>query len=269
MEKKNFKYIYALGDVHQSFKPIREFENRLKNSGIIPKAEDCLLIMLGDFGGNVFFDYRDRNFKEKLGRYGFTYFVIRGNHEARVVDAINTNPDAWTKEIFGDETVFVEKTYPYIKYATDYPNIYWFNGKSVYTYPGAYSVDKYYRLKNNMFWFENEQMSEDEREIGFKNILYTPENPNIDLIISHTCPMIFQPTDLFLNSIDQSTVDNTTEIYLNNIEWVANYDLWLWGHYHATRIYPQGKKQQVMLYNEYAFDILKYFETHNPYECLI
>ena len=30
--------------------------------------------------------------------------------------------------------------------------------------PGAYSVDKYYRIKNNWSWFENEQLNEQERE---------------------------------------------------------------------------------------------------------
>ena len=55
-------------------------------------------------------------------------------------------------------------------------------------------------------------------------------------MLSHTCPLSLQPTDLFLRGLDQSTVDNTMELWLeklaNSIEW----KIWLFGHYHADRI---------------------------------
>ena len=37
------------------------------------------------------------------------------------------------------------------------------------------------------------------------------QSDSYDLVLSHTCPIIYEPTDLFLFVVDQSTVDKTTE----------------------------------------------------------
>ena len=38
-------------------------------------------------------------------------------------------------------------------------------------------------------------MTEEEMNIGRKLVM---ENPSVDLVLSHTCPCIYEPTDLFL-----------------------------------------------------------------------
>ena len=43
-------------------------------------------------------------------------------------------------------------------------------------------------------------------------------------------------------------VDKSMERYLGKIEYNIDYKLWLWGHYHADRIYPEGK--QIMLFHQ-------------------
>ena len=83
----------------------------------------------------------------------------------------------------------------YIKYALDQPALYDINGWKTLIYPGAYSVDKYYRIKHNLGWFANEQLSDAERIDGFR---LAKENEQIDMVLSHTAPMVYQPTDLFL-----------------------------------------------------------------------
>lgn len=80
-----------------------------------------------------------------------------------------------------------------------------------------------------------------------------------DLVISHTCPKIFEPRDLFLASIDQSAVDKTMELYLDEIETSLSYSRWVWGHYHDDRLYPwDGDKEKLMLKNEKVVDLVKY-----------
>ena len=57
----------------------------------------------------------------------------------------------------------------------------------------------------------------------------------LDLVLSHTCPYSWQPTDLFLNGLDQSTVDNSMEKWLEEVETRLNYRHWLFAHFHDDR----------------------------------
>lgn len=261
--------IYVMGDIHQSFKPVRQLYQTLNlntDSSFYPSSSDTL-ILLGDTGTNFFGNYLDRNFKQKLGRYNFTYFIIRGNHDKRPEDCAKEFPDNWHTEKYFGNSVLVENEYPYIKYASDIPALYNIKGHLTLVVPGAYSVDKFYRINNKLGWFYNEQLDEIEKQAG-RNLI--ERYPYVDLVLTHTCPKIYQPTDLFLSVIDQSSVDDSMEKYLGEIEINLDYKLWLFGHYHHLRIYPKyEEKQMIMLTNTEVIDLDKYFETKNSYDALI
>lgn len=122
----------------------------------------------------------------------FTYICLRGNHESRVTEVIKKFPDRWTQvEKYGG-IIYVEKEFPNIEYLEDGPGIYEFAGYKTLSVPGAYSVDKWYRLINGWTWFANEQLSEEEMEYGRKLI---KKEGSVDLVISHTCPIAFEPRD--------------------------------------------------------------------------
>ena len=53
---------YIMADPHGSFKPFRDFYNRIKNT--ISAEDKITIIVLGDFGANFFFNYRDEDFKK-------------------------------------------------------------------------------------------------------------------------------------------------------------------------------------------------------------
>lgn len=262
--------ILMTADMHGSWKPIRDlYETMLKKQ---PLTEDDVLIILGDFGANFFFNHRDTEYKKKLGKYKITYFIIRGNHEERPSICMNKNPNAWHMEEFWGNQVYVENDYPYIKYALDMPAKYEIptaQSDSIKTLvlPGAYSVDKYVRLANNWGWFPQEQCNEEEMAAG----VTLAQSDSYDLVLSHTCPIIYEPTDLFLSVVDQSTVDKTTERWLGGIEYNLNYKLWAFGHFHSLRVYPEYQgKQMLMLFNDCFLDVYKYFCGHyNLYNSLI
>ena len=263
MERKYF----VLADIHGSYQPIRDFHKRNKEQ--LDQTEN-ILILLGDVGANYFLNNCDDKFKIKLGKYPFTYFCIRGNHEERPSNLFNV--DKWHMENFEQGVVYVENKYPYIKYALDYPSIYALNDKWLtLVFPGAYSIDKYYRLEREFGWFKDEQLTNEEMILGKELTNEVMKHFNgCDLVLSHTCPIIYEPTDLFLSGIDQSTVDKTMEKYLGEIECGLNYKLYLWGHYHQTRIYPKYENRQLtMLYNDYILDLDKYMETKEMYNCLL
>lgn len=272
--------VYIMGDIHGNYQPIRDFyyQKMKYNQENDIEEKNITLILLGDFGGNFFFNYRDDKFKTKLRSYDMTYFVIRGNHEERPSVCMMNNPDEWHTEQYFGNTVYVENNYPYIKYALDHPaaytipviaepywlrdddeygNIEWqsiINHYQVLVLPGAYSVDKYYRLQQGMTWFKNEQLTQQEMWNGTE----LASKARWDLILSHTCPIAWEPTDLFLNQINQSTVDKTMERWLSNIEYRSDYTLWCFGHFHQTRIYPkdwENNRQSLMLYNDVVLDL--------------
>lgn len=258
--------VILLGDVHGNFKDVRDLVTYYK-SGSRPLGETDTIILLGDVGANFFFNHRDESFKKKLNNYGVNLFCIRGNHEQRPSLIKEQEPDKWKTDLYFGSPVYVEKEYPFIKYAMDFPCVYNIAGYVTLVIPGAYSVDKWHRLANGWSWFEQEQLNEDERQLG-RYLMQSYEH--IDMILSHTCPVSYEPTDLFLSMVDQSTVDKTMERYLEEIEYMFKGSLWCFGHYHATRIYPNiENKDHVMLFNDIAFDLQQYQDTKNPYEALV
>lgn len=241
-------FFYMMGDIHGNYKTVRDFWLRAKLSEKMAE-KDNILICLGDFGANYFMNERDKQFKDKLGKYPFTYFVIRGNHEERPSVMMSKNPSAWHYEGFQGGIVMVENEYPYIKYAMDYPSLYMIDGFKTLVLPGAYSVDKYHRLRMGWAWFEGEQMTVDEMLMGHH--LVDAIGYKCDLVLSHTCPIIYEPTDLFLSVVDQSMVDKTTERFLGDIEYKLDYRAWCWGHYHQHREYPSPDgRRRLMLMHE-------------------
>lgn len=61
------------------------------------------------------------------------------------------------------------------------------------------------------------------------------EKNKVDVILSHTCPFKYEPVEMFLPGIDQSTVDTTTEKWLDRIEETTDYIVWYCGHWHINK----------------------------------
>lgn len=271
--------ILVMGDIHGDFRPVRDLHLRLSDNEEYNEVNKTL-ILLGDSGANYYLDGpdgRDASFKKKLGRYPFEYFVIRGNHEERPGICMKKNLNDWHMEKYFDNWVYVENNFPYIKYALDGVAMYNIpcdidymmpedplddDIEVVKTYktlvvPGAYSVDKYYRLQRGWSWFSMEQLTEEEQLEGLEII--KSEEWKCDLVLSHTCPIIYEPTDLFLSSVDQSMVDKSMERYLGEIEKKLDYKALLFGHYHAFRNYPrEDGRYRAMLFNDAAIDLEEY-----------
>ena len=57
----------------------------------------------------------------------------------------------------------------------------------------------------------------------------------IDIVLSHTGPLKYEPTEVFLPMIDQSTVDKSTEVWLEQIEAKLDYERWYFAHYHTEK----------------------------------
>ena len=60
-------------------------------------------------------------------------------------------------------------------------------------------------------------------------------NWQVDVVLSHTCPLKYEPREVFLKGLDQSTVDKSTEEWLGEIESRLRYQHWYCGHYHTEK----------------------------------
>lgn len=268
--------IYLCGDIHQEITPIYDFVNRLKERNINLDKTDTI-IFLGDFCANYFCNgnLKEEEFKYDINNIGCRILVLRGNHEERINNMILKYPykylsnklesheyeylvpnDKW----YAIKTVtniryYYEKNYPNIWYLPDEPCAFNLNGYFIFSLPGAYSIDKYYRLAVGQRWFKDEQLTQEEmaavRGQPWDKIQF------FDLIISHTCPISFEPTDLFYPNVDQNAVDKTMERFLEEVRQSASYSAWCWGHFHQYRNYGKDKlgRKHLMLFNDKLIEL--------------
>ena len=213
--------VYVTGDTHGDFNRYFDF-----SMDVMPK-EDDVLIILGDAGLNYYETEKDRFTKYFVNYFPFTTFCIHGNHEMRPYDVEGMK----TKEFHGG-LVWYEEDYPRICYAKD-GEIYDFDGYSCIVIGGAYSVDKYIRLARGWRWFENEQPSPEIKESVERKL--DGVGRKVDIILSHTCPLKYEPIETFLGGIDQTQVDSSTEEWLDSIEESVDYKKWYCGHFHISK----------------------------------
>ena len=207
--------IYITGDTHREFYKLHDVE----------KNKDNMLIILGDVGINYYLDESDKKLKEQLNSYNIKLFCIQGNHEERP-ENISTYKEI---DMFGGK-VFIEEEYPNLIFAKN-GELYDIDNKKVLVIGGAYSVDKNYRIIYGYPWFKDEQLNKEEMD----NILNKYKGQYIDIVLSHTCPLKYEPTEVFMKCIDQSDVDKSMEKFLDRVEESINYDKWYCGHYHTEK----------------------------------
>jgi 3-oxoacid CoA-transferase subunit A len=214
--------VYITGDIHGNPAEIIYLSNRY---GL---TKDDILVILGDVGANYFLNKRDLKTKKALSEYiEATILCIHGNHEARPSTVEGYELYDWN----GGE-VWVQPEYPNLLFAKD-GSIFNLAGLNCLVLGGAYSVDKYYRLEKGYAWFEDKQPSDDIKAYAEEQL--AKADNKVDVVFSHTCPFKYEPIEVFLPGIDQSTVDSSTEHWLDNIECKLDYKAWYCGHWHINK----------------------------------
>lgn len=222
--------LWITGDTHGNFSRFKNYPSDFQ------KDDTAALIILGDAGLNWTLGEEDSHMKNFLSKtYNFRIYCIRGNHEARPVDVPGMEL-IFDNDVCGE--IYFQKKWPNIRYFKDF-GIYNILGYTIGIIGGAYSVDKWYRLEHGYTWYENEQLNESERTAALEYF----KDKSVDIMLTHTSPLKFEPTDLFLSGIDQSKVDKTMELFLNEIEEKVYYKVWAFGHYHCDRLERPGVEQ--------------------------
>ena len=210
---------YFTGDIHGDPSTVENF-----CYGFCP-TEDDVVILLGDVGANYYGDWRDEETKRRLSALKPTFLCIHGNHENRP-----ENVEGYQVMVWQDGLVWRQDRYPKLLFAVD-GEIYNIGGIRYIAIGGAYSVDKYYRLARGYGWWEDEQPSEYVKTF----VEWQLSRNKVDVILSHTCPFKYEPREMFLSFVDQSTVDDSTERWLDKIEESTDYAAWFCGHWHTNK----------------------------------
>lgn len=234
--------VFLTGDKHCNFQSPDDYQ---KIKAFCEQFETTLndyMIVLGDHGVHYDDGWSDYHAKKRLSKYPINFIMVRGNHDMRPNDGwkhigINAGDGA----VVG--TFIEDPEFSNILYTTEY-GWYQFAGRSCFVIGGAYSADKYYRLEQqslgnkNWRWFPNEQLSEGERNIAGLQLLLKC-NPK-SIILSHTCPLRFGPSEMFLAMVDQDTVDKTMENWMDHLYQELMNDnrlpkTWYCGHWHTDK----------------------------------
>ena len=237
MQNQKFDRIFITGDQHGDIENISylNFHEHL--------SENDLVISLGDFG----VPYWSASKKNKIDIETFelfnqiytNYAIIQGNHSKRFERV------KWFRqtEFCGGNSFYLPQ-YPNFHFLQN-GEVYNFNNMTFLVIGGGYSVDKYIRIAKGWTW-EPEEKLNDEEKSKIRNLISA--NANYDFILTHVAPLELQPTWLFLNFVDQSTVETDEEEFLSEVREKIDYQGWFFGHYHGD--YIIGEKEY-LLFNEY------------------
>ena len=214
--------VYITGDIHGEVYRVSEMIEKYE---ITPND---VIVILGDVGMNYYGNkHGDRRNKKRLNNFDIPILCIHGNHEMRPETLITYREEPWM-----GGTVYFEEEFPNLFFAKD-GEIYDLEGIKAIAIGGAYSVDKWYRLQRNIHWFPDEQPSVEIKTRVEKKL--DDLGWQIDAVLTHTCPYGYIPREAFMSCVNQSTVDNSTELWLDTLEKKLNYKAWYCGHWHIEK----------------------------------
>lgn len=229
---------FITGDKHRDFSRVKAFCRDMNT-----RRKD-VLIVLGDSGFNYYEDKHDDQLKSEITALNITLFCVYGNKENRP-----QNVGTYGIRSFCGGKVYYDPKYPNIFFAID-GEIYTFEGKKYMVVGGAHSVDKMCCLEEDRPYWTDEMPSDKIKAEVEKKL--EAENNQIYGMLTHTCPIDYLPTEMFLSTrqnaaikrkprkakpkkVFKPDIDRSTEEWLGAIEKKLDYQIWFCGHYHTDK----------------------------------
>lgn len=210
--------IHITGDTHGEYS---EFLERL--SAISPAPQDTVIIC-GDFG----FVWGDEYHESLLGLLEMLPFTIAfadGNHEN--FDLLYACP---VEEWNGGKIHRVRRNIVHLMRG----QVFTIEGKTFYTFGGAYSIDKFLR-RPGISWWEQELPTKEDYNAGADNL--DRVDYKVDYVITHTIPTRF----IHCLSFNPDPHDRELTGYLNWLYDQLSFRQWFAGHWHVNRSFDDGK----------------------------
>lgn len=255
---------WITGDFHRNIGDLR------LRCDIVGVKQGDLVIVAGDDCLNYYGPDSDKMYKETINKWGIQFLFVNGNHQNKP-----ENVQSYTTEMWNGGKVLVEPQFPNLLFAVDgeiytingktvavcggaysvdkyirvmrgalsYPKLLSdeeLNYLNQVIYDPQFKYDK--KILDKIvkkvppcacFWWPDEQPNNATKKRFEDNLeLY---GWKVDYVVTHTVPYKYIPTEMFLSGVNQSSVDDKTERWLNSIERKLTYDKWYGGHYHADK----------------------------------
>ncbi len=218
--------IYITGDTHGE--KIRFIENNMGDDNWT--SEDCLIVC-GDFGYVFKNNTAENEFLDELERTKpYTICFCDGNHEN--FDALYKYPEV---EKFGNTVHKIRENIFHLERG----RIYTIEGKTFFTFGGAYSIDKAWRVAYNpdrsedkpVLWWPQEIPNDEEYHRAADALKAV--NYKVDYIITHTAPKeIILKMGKYPDAHDMQLTG-----FLEWIMFKADFKHWYFGHWHISETF--------------------------------
>ncbi len=196
-------------------------------------TKDDYIIIAGDFGGVWSMDTLERDL-QPFSDLPVTVLFVDGNHEN--FDLINSYPvEMWN----GGK---VHKIKPDIIHLMR-GQVFEIEGKTIFTFGGATSIDKDYRVEGESWWSQ-ELPTYEELDEGVANL--KRYGNRVDYVITHSCSERAFAYPIIQNN---ATIKyHCPEVQmLSYIEEIATFKHWFFGHFHLDA--ELGDRYTALLHN--------------------
>ena len=218
--------VFVCGDFHGSM-DIRKVNTKNWPEGKELTKEDYL-IQLGDFGllWKAEPDDEERYWMSWLDNKPWTTLVIPGNHEnyERIEELPLTEINGAKARKYSDSIYFIERG-----------EILTIEGKTIFCFGGATSIDKQYR-QFKISWWPQEVHSYANGQNALDNL--NKYDFDVDHVVSHTCPSnILKPifTDIIPCPVGLFFDEIVTELSGQNLQFKE----WHFGHFHEDKVFTE------------------------------
>ena len=245
---------YVLGDIHGDIVSLRSLAEQC--SAIASENgysdDDNTYVMLGDVGIAYGGRAPKKNLLKAMENIPGTFLILRGNHDDRYCKDLQHFPymDMVSGEYCGMQVKW-SNHYPSVKFLRDEGGMLDISGHKCLVAPGAWSIDKNYRLAYGYPWCPEEELTYAE----LSDLINIAHNENVEYVFSHTAPVSWmrnQLTPLLFSGVDDTGHDGMEKAF-EQILYEAGDTLkcWCFGHFHGDMIISEnGKKIGALLYNK-------------------
>lgn len=229
--------VYVTGDIHGELQMRRLGHKRWRQGRQLSKQD--FLIVLGDFG--ILWEDKQLPKEERLLQWldqrKYTVLFVDGNHEN--FSRLDTLP---TESRFGGTVGVVSSSVYHLRRG----EIYNLDGRSFFTFGGASSVDKRYRIPGRSWW-AREVPSEEEKVYACTNL--EKAQWKVDYILAHTLPEHVVMQVYKVHPTRQEELDPTRR-FLDYVVTNTQFNRYYAGHWHDDAVFVVNNKNYSVLYEQ-------------------
>lgn len=212
--------LYVTGDTHGMHDRFQHLDSEIETT----LTENDKLFVCGDWGYILNDCYQERAFLQFLAEKPYQILWVDGNHEN--FDLLNKYPvENWC----GGKVQVIRRDKngkPKIIHLMR-GQVFEIEEKKIFTFGGAYSIDKYMRIPHRSWW-EQEMPTDDEKKEAIENL--KENNFNVDYIITHAAPE--ETMSIFhSNHLHEKELNEFLEWIRQNVK----YRHWWFGHLHMDK----------------------------------